>query len=39
MRRRTIIIVSVLLVVMLFVAMHTLNVAELLGSLNPHARP
>lgn len=39
MSRRTLIIVSVLLVVLLLVVAHSLNLAALLGGLNPHAHP
>jgi len=39
MRRSTVIFVSVLLVAILLLAMHSLNLLGLLGSLNPHARP
>jgi hypothetical protein len=39
MHRSTVIMLSVLLVVILLAAMHTLNLVGLLGALNPHARP
>lgn len=39
MNRRTIIIVSVVFVALLLIIAHSLNLAALLGGLNPHALP